>query len=111
LSVLACAVPVPTTVPVRTAVSTTVVTTPLPTVVKPPTTPATPGSQTATVVKPVVRVHAAPDSDEITGYLSSGDEVTILECDGDWCQIKNPDGFVFRGCLSDNPKRLGCQAK
>lgn len=67
--------------------------------------------QTATVTKPVVRIHQAPDSDVITGYLSEGDKVVILACDGDWCQIKAPEGFVFRGCLSDNPNKLGCQAK
>jgi hypothetical protein len=112
LSVLACSVPVPTTVPAwtdtPTAVLSAMLTTPIAAMTTAPTLLV---PQTAVIIRPVVRVHASPDSDVITGYLSAGDEVTILACEGDWCQIRTPAGFVFRGCLSDNPAGLGCRAK
>jgi hypothetical protein len=44
-------------------------------------------------------------------YIYAGQSVTVLEIDGDWAHIAKPDGWVWRGCLSDNPDGLGCEAK
>lgn len=30
-------------------------------------------------------------------------------CQGDWCNIGS--GYIWRGCTSDNPDVLGCEAK
>lgn len=43
--------------------------------------------------------------------LQAGDVVEIVACDGSWCQIKEPAGYVWRGCLSDNPAGLACRSK
>lgn len=64
----------------------------------------------ATVQLPTVNVRKAPGG-AVIDTLEAGDTVTILSCDGSWCKIEDPDGYIFRGCLSDNPKKLGCQAK
>jgi SH3-like domain-containing protein len=65
---------------------------------------------TASIELPTVNVRAKP-SGKVIGTLKAGQTVTILSCDGSWCLIAKPRGYVFRGCLSDNPKNLGCQAK
>jgi hypothetical protein len=73
---------------------------------------------TAEVELPVVNVRDAPCDEkgencgEPTGkYLNAGDTVIILRCVYDWCRVKEPVGWVYRGCISDNPKDLGCMAK
>jgi hypothetical protein len=66
--------------------------------------------QTATIQATVyVRQSPSSDSEEI-GSLTTGQVVEIVKCSGDWCEIK-PKGFVFRGCTSDNPEGLKCEAK
>jgi uncharacterized protein YgiM (DUF1202 family) len=66
--------------------------------------------QTATI-QATVYVRQAPDanSPEI-GSLTTGEVVEIVTCAGDWCQIE-PEGYVWRGCLSDNPDGLKCEAR
>ena len=72
---------------------------------------ATPeGEWTAAVRQVSVNVRSEPNGGVI-GYVESGDVVTIISCTGSWCMIDKPRGYVFRGCLSDNPARLGCQTK
>jgi hypothetical protein len=107
LSALACSVPVPASS--TTAVTTPTVSTETPaiTVVEDPDN--TPVWRT-TVVRPVVNVREKPGG-KVIATLGTGDTVEIVNCTGSWCQIQKPAGFVFRGCLSDNPARLGCQAK
>jgi membrane-bound ClpP family serine protease len=58
-----------------------------------------------------LNVRAEPNG-AVVGYLGGGESVTVSECDGSWCHIEQPfDGWVWRGCLTDNPDDLGCQAK
>jgi hypothetical protein len=67
---------------------------------------------TAVVTAGGLYVHAKPDVDSIvTGWLMAGDAVTVLECSDDFCKLEQPFGYVWRGCLSDNPNGLGCSAK
>lgn len=71
----------------------------------------------ATVSRPQINVRSAgcdengDNCGEVVGQLESGDQVSIIACDENWCQIEKPAGWVFRGCLSDNPEKLGCSAK
>lgn len=111
LSALACSVPVRSQA-VPTTPTTTVAATQEPTTT-PVTTPiTTPQSWTASVELPTVRVRALPNGDPTGDYLAAGDQVEILRCTVRWCQISKPvRGWVFRGCLSDNPKKLGCEAE
>jgi hypothetical protein len=103
---LACqqAVIVPTPSPSSTAPSSTATAKPTQTSV-----PAQ-DVQTATI-QATVYVRAEPDasSPEI-GSLTTGEVVEIVTCAGDWCQIE-PEGYVWRGCLSDNPDGLKCEAR
>lgn len=112
LSALACSIQTspaaPTTLP--------------PTVVKPANTattvPTTPAEWTAKIAQTVVNVRSAPNG-SVVGVVRTGESVVILSCSGAWCRVRKPDGadwkqetgFIFRGCLSDNPESLGCEAK
>lgn len=42
------------------------------------------------------------------GSLALGAKVYGI-CAGDWCKIEKPAGYVWRGCLSDNPDNLLCR--
>src|SRR5512138_2488454 len=64
----------------------------------------------ALVAEPLVNVRTQPGG-VVIGALRAGDEVEILECTGNWCRIRRPAGWVWQGCLSDNPADLGCQTK
>lgn len=93
-----------------------------------PTAPATPtlpptatvtvsaavasSTDTAAVIRSSVAVHTTPDSKELAGYVYGGQQVDVLSCSGDWCEIRTDvlTGFVFRGCLSGNEDK-GCTAK
>ena len=107
LSVLACSQPLPDS-------STTPVTTPTVSVETPDNSVVESADNTpiwrTTVARPVVNVRAKPDG-PILDSLRAGASVEILECTKNWCRIKKPAGWVWRGCLSDNPAKLGCQAK
>jgi hypothetical protein len=109
LAALACSTPVylptATAAPLPTATATL-----LPTVVKVPTTPDNPPDWTAEIQQPVVNVRKAPNG-AVIGTLRAGAQVEILECTLSWCQITKPAGWVWRGCLSDNPAKLGCRTK
>jgi hypothetical protein len=77
---------------------------------------ASPAPLTDTVKVVVVRqasvnVRNAANGDPTGEYIYAGQSVTVLEIDGDWVHIAKPDGWVWRGCLSDNPDGLGCEAK
>lgn len=68
------------------------------------------GNDTATVLVPVVNVRDSNGS--VIGYVRAGETVTIVLCDGNTCEISSPvAGFVWRGCLSDNPDGLECRSK
>jgi Predicted solute binding protein len=108
LSMLACSRQIATTVPPTPGTTPS----PIPTATPvPSTTVTTPSEQWTAVVEHVqVNVRAAP-AGSVVGVVRSGDSVVILSCDGSWCQIVEPAGYVWRGCLSDNPKGLGCEAR
>lgn len=107
LSVLACSQPLPST---PTTPVTTVLTTVRVTTVTPDNTSDNTPEWRAVVERPVVNVRAEPDGTVIS-QLRAGVSVEVLECTATWCRIAKPAGWVWRGCLSDNPKNLGCQAK
>jgi SH3 domain-containing protein len=83
-----------------------------PTRTPPPPTPtpqAAATEQTAKVIAAAVNIRSKPNG-EVVGQIFAGQSVTILSCDGDWCKIKHPLGYVWRGCLSVESGLL-CQAK
>lgn len=108
LSSLAC------TQAVVTATPTTPVTTPTTRPTMTPTAspaPLIPVGRSAIVKRVSVYVHTSADAaSDIVGSVSGGDVVVILECVSDWCRIKAPSGWIWRGCLSGNDD-LGCEAK
>src|SRR5690242_17502458 len=90
LSSLACSIQ---TSPAATA-------TPAPTVVtveKQVTTVPTTPEWTATVKLPTVNVRAEPNG-KVVGSLTVGTTVTVRQCVGNWCQIAEPVGWIFKGC-------------
>jgi multidrug efflux pump subunit AcrA (membrane-fusion protein) len=111
LVTLACMEQIATVTPTP-AVSPPSSTAPVPTATMKPTEASVPAQdvQTATI-RATVYVRAEPDanSPEI-GSLTTGEVVEIVTCAGDWCQIE-PEGWVWRGCLSDNPDGLKCEAR
>ena len=114
LSALACGTyitPTPTLAP-TVANTSTPSPTPQPTAQPSPSPAASVQAQTATVSTAVVRVHAEPDVlSATTASLEAGQIVTVLECADNFCKIEQPAGWVWRGCLSDNPEQLGCEAR
>lgn len=64
----------------------------------------------ATVAKAVVNVRESPNG-AVVGSLEAGQTVNVLGCSGNWCKIDDPAGYVWQGCLSDNPDGLGCEAR
>lgn len=68
------------------------------------------GENTTVVKLPTINVRESPNGDPTGKYLRAGDTVTVIACDGDWCQIKEPAGYVFIGCL-DLDSGKGCTAK
>lgn len=74
---------------------------------------------TARVRMPVVNYRDEPGG-VIIGNLQAGESVTIKACvevkvsgaTQEWCEITEPvSGYVFRGCLTDNPDKKGCTAE
>ena len=115
LSALACGQYVPTITPTPSPVPPTAAATATPEPTRTPEPTATDGEvvQTATIQATVyVRTAADPNSPE-AGSLTTGAEVEIVACEGDWCEIRTNEltGYVFRGCLSDNPEGLRCEAR
>jgi hypothetical protein len=79
-----------------------------------PTSSPSAEAEQAEVRAAVVRVRDAADGEPLTPeqYIYAGQSVTIVACSGNWCEISEPvAGFVWRGCLSDNPDNLKCQAE
>jgi uncharacterized protein YgiM (DUF1202 family) len=79
-----------------------------------PTATATPRAteaavDTAVVRAAVVNVRAMPGG-EVVGQIEAGQEVEIVACVDDWCEIVDPSGYVFQGCLSIADGQ-GCEAK
>lgn len=107
LASLACSQPIPNAAPVPTE---TPLGTALVAEISTPNVLETPNAWTTTIVRPVVNVRDRPDG-KVEASLRAGASVEILECTEQWCRIKKPAGWVWRGCLSDNPAKLGCQAK
>lgn len=107
LAQVSCAIPVSPRVPTVAPSVPTVQPAKLPTVQIVPTQAP---EWTATVKLPTVNVRAAPNG-KVIGSLSVGTTVTVRQCVGNWCEITEPAGYIFRGCLSDNPEKLGCSAK
>ena len=80
----------------------------------------TPASiETAEVVRAVVNVRQEPGG-AVIGYVEAGQTVTILYCgtdnskdDYNWCEIELSEQtfWIWRGCLTNNPLDLGCQAE
>jgi len=104
LSVLACSRKIAPAVPPTPG------TTPSPTPAVTPEPSTTVKAQWMAVVEQVqVNVRDEP-AGAVVGVVRSGESVVILSCDGSWCRIDEPAGYVWRGCLSDNPKGLGCEA-
>lgn len=90
--------------------------TPSPTPAPRTATPAPEATQsiTADVMAAIVRVRVEPDGKPVTPeqYVYAGQSVTVLEYsdDGEWVRIAEPAGWVWRGCVSDNPEHLFCEA-
>jgi uncharacterized protein YgiM (DUF1202 family) len=64
----------------------------------------------AVVRQPVVNVRKAAGGDPTGEYVTAGQEVTVLEIEGDWVRIENPAGWLFIGCLRDLSEK-GCIAE
>lgn len=99
LASLACSQPIPNAVPVPTSTALGVT-----------ETAESPNEWTTTVIRPLVNVRKSPNG-AVVDTLRTGTEVEIVQCSGNWCKIREPAGYVWRGCLSDNPAKLGCAAK
>jgi hypothetical protein len=107
---LACAVQVPGTPVMTTAQPKR--TSPVPTASAVPPTATEEGVQTARVRQYSVNVHELADAaSAVTGWVYADDVVTVLECDGDWCKIAEPPGWVYRGCLTGYEEGRGCEAR
>lgn len=57
-----------------------------------------------------VNVRQEPNGTTVD-YVRKGSVVEIVKCDNTWCEIVEPAGYVWRGCLADNPQKLGCRSK
>jgi uncharacterized protein YgiM (DUF1202 family) len=66
-------------------------------------------TDTAIVRQPVVNIRNAAGGDPTGEYITAGQEVTILEMDGDWVHIAEPPGWVYIGCLEGLSEK-GCIA-
>ena len=84
-----------------------------------PTTKTPASIETAEVASAVVNVRQEPGG-AVIGYVEAGQTVTILYCgtdnskdDYNWCEIELSEQtfWIWRGCLTNNPLDLGCQAE
>jgi hypothetical protein len=97
--------PLPTLTPAPTS-------SPLPTRTPAPMATGTGAATVAVVIAGSVNVHREPDTkSEVVGWVYSDQKVAIVSCDGDYCLLEQPFGYVWRGCISDNPDNLGCEAR
>jgi hypothetical protein len=110
LTSAACAIQVPNSTP--NALATPRRTPPVPTASAVPPTATEEGVQTARVRQYSVNVHELADAaSAVTGWVYADDVVTVLECDGDWCKIAEPPGWIDRGCLTGYEEGRGCEAR
>jgi hypothetical protein len=110
LTSAACAIQVPNSTP--NALATPRRTPPVPTASAVPPTATEEGVQTARVRQYSVNVHELADAaSAVTGWVYADDVVTVLECDGDWCKIAEPPGWIYRGCLTGYEEGRGCEAR
>jgi hypothetical protein len=65
----------------------------------------------ARILPAVVTVREAPSGMATGDYLTTGQEVVILRCFGEWCQIAEPEGWVYRGCIDAVAGKLGCESR
>ncbi len=65
---------------------------------------------TSKISQPAVNVREEPNGTVIDA-VTVGTVVTVVQCVGNWCQIVKPAGWIWMGCISDNPNHLGCRAK
>jgi hypothetical protein len=107
------AMQIPTATPLPSATSTAK---PSPTLRPSPVPTSTP-ADTATIRATVYVRQSADAASAEVGSLETGQTVEVLACDGSWCEIEymfeneTVTGFVFRGCLSDNPDNLKCEVR
>jgi hypothetical protein len=77
-------------------------------------TPSATAEAETAVITAIVYVRQLADANSAAvGSLETGAEVEIVECTGEWCEVRTDvlTGFVWRGCLSDNPDKLKCEAR
>lgn len=118
LASLACMEQVATITPSPTpTASPTAPATPSPTA--PPTASATEAEQEQTLtIQAVVYIRAEADANsQDLGALQTGRTVVLVACDGQWCNViaeidgEQVNGWVYRGCTSDNPDGLLCEVR
>jgi hypothetical protein len=66
---------------------------------------------TVTISQAVVIVRQSAGGEATGKYVRSGERVQIVRCSEDWCEIRKPHGFIFRGCIAELADGLLCQAK
>jgi hypothetical protein len=110
LAILACTQTIATAVPTVSTLPTLTPVPPTDTHFLPTVEGISADGWSAKIVLPTVNVREEPNG-AVIDQLRYGDQVKIQTCTRSWCQISKPAGWVWRGCLSDNPERLGCQAK
>lgn len=98
LASLACSQPIPNAVPVPTSTALGVT-----------ETAESPSEWTSKIIRPLVNVRQSPNG-AVVASLKAGASVEIVQCSGSWCKIREPAGWVFKGCL-DLDSELGCAAK
>ena len=112
LSALACGQYVPTVTPTPSPVPPTAAATATPEPTRTPEPTATAEAElvqtTATVRQAVVNIRSEPGG-AVIGYLEAGDEVTVLEIDGDWVRVA--EGWIWAGCLDGVDSQKGCEAE
>jgi hypothetical protein len=112
LGVLACGQYItPTPTPSALGVPTDTQTPPTQTAIIPTATRPTPNADTATVSSAVVVVRDAPNGIPTGAYLEAGQSVTVIACADEWCQIADPAGYVWAGCLAEYAGNLKCEAR
>jgi hypothetical protein len=85
---------------------------------KPVTTAVTTTTpQIVKVSRPLVNVRKESGG-EVVGTIKEGDTVNVMFCGTDpnkdnyqWCELEQPFGYVWQGCLTGLNKNLGCEAK
>lgn len=61
------------------------------------------------ILAEALHVRDAADGAPTGAVLKKGDRVRA-QCTEKWCELE-AGGYVWRGCVSDNPDRLGCEQR